>query len=58
MTEKRIKAIFYRNEAGTEPVREWLKALNKEDRYLIGTDIKTVEFGWPSDNSLVKRFAL
>ena len=47
MTEKRIRAIFYRNEAGTEPVRDWLKALNKEERYLIGTDIKTVEFGWP-----------
>lgn len=47
MTEKRIRAIFYRNEVGTEPVRDWLKALNKEDRYLIGTDIKTVEFGWP-----------
>jgi phage-related protein len=47
MTEKRIPAIFYRNEVGTEPVRDWLKALNKEERYLIGTDIKTVEFGWP-----------
>lgn len=47
MTEKRIRAIFYRNEVGTEPVRDWLKALNKEERYLIGTDIKTVEFGWP-----------
>jgi phage-related protein len=47
MTEKRIPAIFYRNEVGTEPVRNWLKALNKEERYLIGTDIKTVEFGWP-----------
>ena len=47
MTEKRIPAIFYRNEVGTEPVRDWLKALDKEERYLIGTDIKTVEFGWP-----------
>ena len=47
MTEKRIPAIFYRNEVGTEPVRDWLKALDKKERYLIGTDIKTVEFGWP-----------
>ncbi len=44
---KRIFAIFFRTEAGGEPVREWLKGLSREDRKLIGTDIMTVEFGWP-----------
>ena len=44
---KRVKAIFYRTEAGGEPVREWLKSLSLEDRKRIGEDIKTVEFGWP-----------
>jgi len=44
---KRVPAIFYRTEAGGEPVREWLKALSPADRKLIGEDIKTVEFGWP-----------
>jgi len=24
--------IFYRSESGTEPVREWLKELQREDR--------------------------
>ena len=47
MKDKRIPATFYQTEAGTEPVRDWLKALDKEDRFLLGTDIKTVEFGWP-----------
>lgn len=47
MTEKRISAVFYQTEAGTEPVRECLKGLDREDQYLIGTDINTVEFGWP-----------
>jgi hypothetical protein len=47
MTDKRIPALFYQTEAGNEPVRDWLKELEQEDRYLIGTDIKTVEFGWP-----------
>jgi phage-related protein len=46
-TNKRIQAVFFRTEKGTEPVRDWLKSLNKEDRLAIGTDIKTVEFGWP-----------
>ena len=32
---------------GVEPVREWLQSLDKDDRYEIGTAIKTVEFGWP-----------
>ena len=44
---KRVPAIFYRTEAGSEPVRAWLKAMDPEDRRLVGEDIKTVEFGWP-----------
>jgi len=45
---KRVQAVFYRTEAGGEPVREWLKSLPScEDRKRIGEDIKTVEFGWP-----------
>ena len=45
--QKKIPASFYRTEAGNEPVREWLKELNPQERLLIGTDIKTVEYGWP-----------
>ena len=45
---KRIQAVFYRTEAGGEPVREWLKSLSADDRKRIGEDIKTVEFGWPT----------
>ena len=45
--QKRVPAIFFRTEAGGEPVREWLKGLPKKDRKLIGEDIKTVEVGWP-----------
>jgi len=44
---KRVPAIFFRTEAGGEPVRDWLKGLAPEDRRRIGEDIKTVEFGWP-----------
>ncbi len=45
--EKRVPAIFYRTEAGGEPVRDWIKSLGKDDKRRIGEDIKTVEFGWP-----------
>ena len=47
MEEKILPACFYQTEAGNEPVRDWLKDLDKDDRLVIGTDIKTVEFGWP-----------
>jgi phage-related protein len=44
---KRVPAIFFRTATGHEPVREWLKAMDAEDRRRIGEDIMTVEFGWP-----------
>ncbi len=44
---KKITVLFYRTEAGNEPVREWLLTLDKEDKRTIGVDIKTVEYGWP-----------
>jgi phage-related protein len=45
---KRIPAIFFRTEAGGEPVRDWLKGLpSPDDRKHIGEDVKTIEYGWP-----------
>ncbi|MDP3739961.1 MAG: type II toxin-antitoxin system RelE/ParE family toxin [Hyphomonadaceae bacterium] len=44
---KRIPAFFYQTAAGAEPVRDWLRTLDDEDRKVIGEDIATVEFGWP-----------
>ena len=44
---KRLPARFYRSDSGREPVREWLKSLDIEDRKAIGEDIKDVEFAWP-----------
>jgi phage-related protein len=44
---KKITVVFYQTPAGNEPVREWLKSLIADDRLIVGTDIKTVEFGWP-----------
>lgn len=47
MSGKRIAVRFYRQPSGREPVRDWLLSLPREERLVIGTDIKTVEFGWP-----------
>ena len=39
--------FFVESGTGTEPVREWLKSLSREDRRAIGVDIQTVQFSWP-----------
>jgi phage-related protein len=44
---KKITGRFYATAAGRRPVREWLLALSKEDRRIVGRDIQKVEFGWP-----------
>jgi hypothetical protein len=51
---KRLPAYFYRLDSGKEPVREWLKELEPEDRKTIGEDIKDVEFSWPIGMPLVR----
>lgn len=44
---KKLPAAFYATPGGNEPVREWLRSLDEEDRRAIGLDIATAEFGWP-----------
>lgn len=39
--------MFYRADEGKEPVREWLKRLNRADRRAVGEAIAIVEFRWP-----------
>jgi len=38
----RLLVEFFRTDTGTEPVREWLKSLDQDDRKSIGEDIKTI----------------
>jgi phage-related protein len=44
---KKIVARFYATAGGRRSVREWLLALSRDDRRMIGRDIQKVEFGWP-----------
>jgi phage-related protein len=44
---KVIPAKFFRTASGVEPVRKWLKELQKDDSHTIGENIREVEFGWP-----------
>lgn len=42
-----LNVIFFRTETGREPVREWLRGLDKADKQRIGVDIEKVRFRWP-----------
>jgi len=50
---KPVLVAFFKSESGNEPVREWLKEQEKEDRIAIGEDIKLVQWRWPCGKPLV-----
>ena len=52
---KTITVNFYKSALGNEPVREWLKSLSKEEKTILGEDIKTVEYGWPVGMPLIRK---
>lgn len=52
-----LAVFFFKTETGTEPVRDWLRALPVTDRQTIGQDIRTVQIGWPLGMPLVRKMA-
>jgi phage-related protein len=50
-----LAVVFFRTNSGREPVREWLLGLSKEDKKVIGEDIKLVQFRWPLGMPLVRK---
>jgi phage-related protein len=55
MRSPTLEVKFFKTDAGTEPVRNWLRELSAIDRKTIGEDIKTVQFGWPLGMPLVRK---
>jgi hypothetical protein len=53
--EPKLTVRFFREApSGAEPVRDWLLDLSVTERRDIGSDIKTVQFGWPLGMPLVE----
>jgi phage-related protein len=48
-----LNVVFFKTEAGNEPVREWLKSLPRDECKTVGTDILKVQFAWPIGKPLV-----
>jgi len=53
-SHQQLRVVFYRSAGGREPVREWLRSLNRESKKVLGEDIKTVQYGWPVGMPLVR----
>lgn len=47
---------FYQEPNGNEPVRKWLKDLDKDIRLIIGEDLKRVQHRWPEVRMPLVRF--
>ena len=54
MNTKTIRAAFYETASGKQPVRDWLKDMERDARKAVGEDIAAVEFTWPVGMPLVR----
>lgn len=41
-----VEIRFHATDFGNEPVRNWLKELERADRKTVGDDLQTVQLGW------------
>jgi len=55
--QRPIPVVFFRLDSGREPVRDWLKDLDREGRKAIGEDIKTLQIGWPVGMPLARKLS-
>jgi len=44
---RKIDLVFFRDQSGGEPVREWLKGLRQTERHAIGRDLLRAQWRWP-----------
>lgn len=53
----KLAVSFYQEPNGNEPVRKWLKSLDKDIRLIIGEDLKRVQHRWPLGMPLVRNLS-
>jgi hypothetical protein len=51
---RKIPLIFFRTDAGNEPVLAWLKGLSQEERLGIGQDLLKAQWRWPAGMPLCR----
>ena len=53
--EQILVVSFFLTKSGKEPIRDWLRSLEKDERKIIGEDVKLVQFRWPLGMPLVRK---
>ena len=51
---QKIQLVFFRTNAGIEPVRDWLKGLDEAGRQAIGKDLLRAQWRWPAGMPLCR----
>lgn len=51
---EKIPLVFFRTKTGNEPVRDWLKTLDRSDRLEVGQDLQRAQYRWPVGMPLAK----
>ncbi|RKZ91465.1 MAG: type II toxin-antitoxin system RelE/ParE family toxin [Gammaproteobacteria bacterium] len=54
-TEPLLTVTFFMTQSGNEPVHEWLRAQERENKKSIGEEIKLIQFRWPLGMPLVRK---
>jgi phage-related protein len=58
LTTHRATAVgvrFIATASGREPVSDWLRALDRETRRVVGVELRTLQLGWPLGMPLVRK---
>lgn len=50
----KIPLVFFRTLTGREPVRDWLRGLEKAERQSIGMDLLRAQWRWPAGMPLCR----
>ena len=50
----KIPLVFFRTMTGREPVRDWLRGLEKAERQSIGMDLLRAQWRWPAGMPLCR----
>lgn len=48
-----FSVVFFKTEAGNEPVLDWLRSVSREDRAILGADLRTIQMGFPPGHAAV-----
>lgn len=49
-----FEVIFYRTDAGNEPALDWFRALEPDERRIVGFDLRVLQLGFPMGMPLCK----